>query len=444
VSQQVLYAQSGDINIAYRVFGEGPADIVVVPGFISHMEIVGEYPPMRRMMERLGRIARVIVFDKRGTGMSDPVANVPALEQRMDDVRAVMDAAGSERAVLLGISEGAPMCAMFAATYPARIISLILYGGMARSTWAPDYPWAPPQEAARQAMAEFTRPAWGSGDNAEVFAPTAAADPAVREWWGRLERNGASPSMMQKIFEMFLETDVRETLPSVHAPTLVLHRKGDRVVNVGAGRWLAEHIDGARFVELQGSDHAPWAGNTDALLGEIEEFVTGVRAVSSEDVDRVLRTVMFIDLVASTERASSLGDRGWRDLLESYYAVVRRELAHFKGKEIKTIGDGFLAIFEGPARAIHSAQAIISGITSLGLELRAGLHAGECELMDDDVGGIAVHIASRIISNALPGEVLVSSTVKDLVVGSGIRFADRGVHGLKGVPGEWQLYAARS
>ena len=334
------------------------------------------------------------------------------------------------------------MCMLFAATYPERTAGLVLVGAMARSTWAPDYPWASTREALLEAAAEFTAPAWGTGENVEIFAPSVAEDPAEREWWGRMERNAASPANMAKLFMMFLETDVRDALPLIQAPTLVLHRRGDRVVNVRAGRFLAEQIKGARCVEFAGNDHVPWVGDVDSLIGEVEEFVTGARGAPMGEFDRVLATVMFVDVVGSTERAAALGDKRWRGLLESYYTAVRRELQRFRGREIKTIGDGFLATFDGPARAIRSAQAMVAGVKDLGLEIRTGLHTGECELMGDDVGGIAVHIGSRIASAAAPGEVLVSSTVKDLVAGSGIEFVDHGAHTLKGVPGEWRLFAA--
>jgi pimeloyl-ACP methyl ester carboxylesterase len=444
VGLQVRYAKSGDVNIAYAVAGEGPIDLVVVPGFISHIEIGAENPRIVAMQQRLERFGRVITFDKRGTGMSDPVEEVPTLEQRMDDVRAVMDAAGSERAVLMGVSEGAQLSILFAATYPERTISLVLEGAMARSTWAPDYPWATRREDLLEATSEFTAPAWGTGENAEIFAPSLGEDPFFRDWWGKLERNAASPAMMAKIFAMFLETDVRDAVPLVQAPTLVLHRKGDRVVPVQAGRWLAEHLPNARMVELPGADHAAWAGDSDAILGEIEEFITGSRAVPQHEIDRVLATVMFVDLVGSTERAAALGDRLWRELLGRFYDVVRRELQKSRGREVKTIGDGFLATFDGPARAIRAAQAIVTGVRGLGLEVRAGLHTGECDLVGDDVGGIAVHIGSRISGMAGAGEVLVSSTVKDLVAGSEITFLDRGTHELRGVPGSWSLFAARA
>jgi len=443
VKPEVRYAKSGDVHVAYVVYGDGPVDLVVVPGFVSHLDVMWDNPAIARLSERFSRFARLITFDKRGTGMSDPVAAAPTLEQRMDDIRAVMDAAGSERAVLLGVSEGAPLCILFAAAHPERTAGLILSGGLARSTWAPDYPYATPREALLESAAELTAPFWGTGQNAEIFAPSAASDPAVVDWWGRMERLAASPGMMQQLFTMFLDIDVRAVLPLVQAPTLVLHRTGDRVVNVNAGRWLAEHIDGARFVELPGRDHALWAGDVDAVTGEIEEFLTGARSAPPEIFDRVLATVLFTDVVASTQRAAELGDKRWRELLERYYAAVRAELTRYRGREIKTIGDGFLATFDGPARAIRAAQSIVTASRAIGLDTRAGVHTGECEMLDGDIGGIAVHIGARVVSLAEPGEVLVSSTVRDLVAGSGVEFAERGVHELRGVPGEWRLYTAQ-
>ncbi len=442
MAPEVKYARSGDVHIAYETLGEGPIDIVVVPGFVSHLDVGWENPGYRKFAEGLGRFSRVIAFDKRGTGMSDPVEGVPTLEQRMDDVRAVMDAAGSKKAVLAGFSEGAPMCVLFGATYPERTEALVLCGGMARSTWAPDYPWASTPQALEESTAEFLLPAWGSGDNLEPFAPSVADDPELRAWWGKMERVGASPGMMLKLYQMFIEIDVRNVLPLVQVPTLVLHRTGDRVVSVHAGRYLGEHIPGAKYVELPGRDHATWAGDVDGLLGEIEEFLTGARAAPPDDTDRVLATVLFTDVVGSTARAVEIGDKKWRDLLERHNGVVRNELTRFRGREVKTIGDGFLATFDGPARGVRAAQAIVSGVRDIGLEVRSGLHTGECEMLGEDVGGIAVHIGARIAAKAGPNEVLVSSTVKDLVAGSGIDFADRGEHELKGVPGEWHLFAA--
>jgi class 3 adenylate cyclase len=414
-----------------------------VPGFVTHVELFWELPPVARYFERIASFSRLLLFDKRGTGLSDPVAEVPTLEQRIDDVRAVMDAAGSERASLMGISEGGAMSALFAATHPERVTSLVLYGAMARTTEAPDYPWASPADALRESAAEFIAPYWGQRGEvmAELFTPSVAdSDPEAFDTLARVQRSSASPAMIQQIFEMFLDVDVRAALPTVHVPTLVLHRRGDRVVNWRAAKAMAEQIPDARYVELEGVDHLPWAGDTEAVLGEIEEFLTGAR--SAPEPDRVLATVMFTDIVASTERADALGDARWRDLLSQYQDAVRRELARFRGREVKTLGDGSLATFDGPARAIRCGQAIVETAASLGLEVRIGLHCGEVELIGDDVGGIAVHIAARVGSLAAPGEVLASSTVKDLVAGSGIRFGDRGANRLKGIPDEWRLFAA--
>ncbi len=442
MAPEIRYAKSGEISVAYEVVGDGPIDLVIAPGFVSHLEISWENPRIQRFAERLAKFARVITFDKRGTGMSDPVEDVPTLEDRMDDIRAVMDAAGSERAVLVGISEGATMCILFAAAHPERTAALVLYGGMARSMWAPDYPWLATEAALTEALAEFTVPGWGTGDNLDTFAPSLADDPAMRQWWARLERFAASPSMMAKVFQMFLETDVRDALLLVHVPTLVLHRKGDRVVNVGAGRFFAEQIEGAKFVEFESRDHAGWAGDVDTLIGEVEEFLTGARTAADTDLDRVLATVMFVDLVGSTAKAAELGDQRWRDLLDRDCVVVRRGLERFRGREIKAIGDGFLCVFDGPARAIRAAQSIASGSRSWASRSAPASTPGSAKLIGDDVGGIAVHIGARVVSIADPGAVLVSSTVKDLVAGSGIEFADRGAHALKGVPGEWRLSSA--
>jgi len=436
------YAKSGDVSIAYQVVGEGPIDVVLVLGFATHVELQWESPPFARFFERISSFSRLIVFDKRGTGLSDPVTEVPTLEQRIDDVRAVMDAARSEQAALFGISEGGPMSILFAATHPGRVTALVLHGAMARTTEAPDYPWASPAEALRESAAEFIVPYWGQQAEGlvEIFSPSFAGDPQAVEFAARIERSAASPAMVQKIFEMFLDIDVRAILPTIHVPTLVLHRRGDRVVNRRAGMALAAQIPGARYVEVAGIDHLPWAGDSEAVLGEIEEFLTGARSVP--EADRVLATVMFTDIVGSTERAGELGDARWRELLAAHQAGVRRELMRFRGREVKTLGDGCLATFDGPARAIRCGRAIAEAARSIGLEVRVGLHSGEVELMEDDVGGIAVHIAARVGALAGTGEVLVSSTVKDLVAGSGIRFEDRGTKPLKGISDEWRLFAA--
>jgi class 3 adenylate cyclase len=404
-----------------------------------------ENPLMGGYFGRILKLGRVTVFDKRGTGMSDPVEGVPTLEDRMDDVRAVMDAVGIERANLFGLSEGVPMAILFAATHPERVERLVLYGGMARSTWAPDYPWALPKEVLLESLNELTLPRWGEGDSVDYFTPSVADDPEQRAWWAKLERQGASPSMAKKLSQMFFEVDVRAALPLVQAPTLLLHRKGDRVASSGASRWMAEQIKGARFIELAGIDHAGYAGDTNALMDEVEEFVTGTRAVPPQEFDRVLATVMFSDIVGSTERTAAAGDRAWLDLLEKHNGLVRKQLERYRGREVKTMGDGFMATFDGPARGIRCARAMIDGVHGLGLDLRIGLHTGEVEMVaNEDIGGMAVNIAARIGARAGADEVLVSSTVKDLVAGSGIVFDERGSHALKGVPGEWSLYAVAS
>jgi pimeloyl-ACP methyl ester carboxylesterase len=439
-SPPTRYARSGDLSIAYQVVGDGPVDLVLVQGFATHLDVQWEAPAFRQFFERIGSFARLILFDKRGTGLSDPVPQVPTLEDRVDDVRAVLDAAGSERAALYGISEGGPMSVLFAAAHPERVSALILYGAMARTTEAPDYPYASPAEALRESVQELLAPYWGVDSEAlvELFAPSLVGTPGVVEFNARMERASASPAMVRQIFEMFLDIDVRDILPSVHVPTLVLHRRNDRVVNRRAGQDLAQRIPGARFVELEGIDHLPWAGDADAVLGEIEEFLTGTRTLP--EPDRVLATVMFTDIVGSTERAAELGDARWRSLLAAHQDSVRREVARFRGRHVKTLGDGCLATFDGPARSIRCGAAIAEAARADGLEVRIGLHTGEVEVMGDDVGGIAVHIAARVGDLAEPGEVLVSSTVKDLVAGSGIAFADRGASRLKGVPDEWRLF----
>ncbi len=436
------YAKSGDVSIAYQVVGDGPIDLVLILGFATHLELQWESAAFARFFERISSFSRLIIFDKRGTGLSDPVTEVPTLEQRIDDVRAVMDAARSERAAVFGVSEGGPMSVLLAATYPARVSALVLHGAMGRTTEAPDYPWAAPAQALRESAAEFIVPYWGrqAEGMVELFAPSFVDDPQAVEFTARMERTAASPAMVQRIFEMFLDIDVRAVLSTIHVPTLVIHRRGDRVVNRRAGKELAEQIPGARYVELPGIDHLPWAGDTEPVLGEIEEFLTGTRSVP--EPDRVLATVMFMDIVGSTERAAEVGDARWRELLGAYHAAVRNELLRFHGREVKTLGDGLLATFDGPARAIRCGRAITEAAGSLGLEVRIGLHCGEVELIGDDVGGIAVHIAARIAALAAPGEVLASSTVKDLVAGSGIGFVDRGAEQLKGVPDEWRLFAA--
>jgi pimeloyl-ACP methyl ester carboxylesterase len=435
---ETRYAKSGGVHIAYQVVGDGGPDLVLVPGWVSHVEYAWEDPSCARFLRRLASFSRLILLDRRGTGLSDRVADLPSLEQRMDDVRAVMDAAGSEEAALFGISEGGPMCMMFAAAHPERTRALVLYGTTARFLRGPDYSVGiPPDEF--EAFVKQMGTEWGSGVSADYFAPSVAQDEAFRRSWARFERFAVSPAGIQALLRMLGELDVRHVLPTVRVPTLVLGRQGDRCTRIEGMRYIAERIAGARWVELPGVDHLPWVGDVDALLEEIEEFLTGARA--APEPDRVLATILFTDIVGSTSRAAGMGDARWRDLLASHDALARREIARFGGREVKTVGDGFLAIFDGPARAIRCACAIRDGVRRLGIEIRAGLHSGECELMPNDVGGIAVHIGARVVASAAPGEVLVSRTVKDLVAGSRLRFADRGTHELVGVPGEWSLFA---
>jgi pimeloyl-ACP methyl ester carboxylesterase len=433
------YARSGDVHIAYQVVGEGSQNLVLVPGWVSHVEYAWEDPSFSRFLQRLASFSRLILLDRRGTGLSDRVNELPTLEQRMDDVRAVMDAAGAEQAALFGISEGGPMSLMFAATYPARTSALVLYGTYARMLRAPDYPIGMPIEALGKFL-ERVEEAWGTGSlSAEHFAPSRANDEAFRRSWARFERLAVSPSGIKALLRMHHENDARHTLPIIRVPTLIVQREGDRVSRAEGARYIAERIQDAKYVELPGPDHFPWVGDTDAVLDEVEEFITGARR--GAEPDRVLATVMFTDIVGSTERAVALGDRRWRDLLDSHHAVVRDQLTRFRGREIDTAGDGFLAAFDGPARGVRCASAIVREVRRLDLEIRAGLHTGECEILGDKLSGVAVHTGARVAALAGAGEVLVSGTVKDLVAGSGITFEDRGIQILKGLPGEWHLYA---
>lgn len=433
------YARSGGVNIAYQVMGEGPRDLVLVPGWVTNVEVFWEEPAAARFLERLSSFCRLILFDKRGTGLSDRVADMPDLETRMDDVRAVLDALGVGSAALLGYSEGGSMCLLAAATFPERTSALVVVGGFARRMRAPDYPWGLAWEE-RDLVIEQVIHDWGGPVGLEARAPSLAGDPRFREWWARFLRLGASPGAAAALMRMNTEIDLRHVLPAIRVPTLILHNAGDRTIPVECGRHLAERIHGAKYVELPGNDHLPFAGNGDAILDEIEEFLTGVR--HSPEPDRVLATIMFTDIVDATRRAAELGDRRWRDLLETHHALVREELGRFRGREIDTAGDGFLAAFDGPARAVRAGCAIANSVRRLGIEVRVGLHTRECEVMGPKLGGIAVHIGARVAALANAGEVLVSNTVRDLVAGSGLRFSDRGTHVLKGVPGEWRLFAA--
>jgi len=439
---ETRYARSGETSIAYQVTGEGEIDLVIAFPFISHLDMLWENPVQSHFIRRLASFARVILFDRRGVGLSDPAAGAPTLEERMDDVRAVMDAAGSERAALLGMSEGATMCVLFAATYPERVSALVLWGAMARSTADDDYPWAPSREAAEEAHYELVAPLWGQGATIDIFSPSLADNARAREFQARFERQAASPMRADQLFQMFLDTDVRGALPLIQAPTLVLHRHGDRAVNYRAATWLAKQVEGSRYVELEGEDHFPWVGDSEAALAPIEEFLTGVRPGVAPE--RVLATVLFTDIVDSTRLATEIGDRRWRGLLEQHQELVRERLASFGGREVKTTGDGFLAIFDGPTRAVECARSIASEMPTLGLEVRAGLHTGEVELIGDDIGGIAVHVAARVSALAGPGAVLASRTVRDLAAGSGIEFDSFGSHRLKGVADEWEIYSVSS
>ena len=429
------YAKSGDVHIAYQVFGEGTVDLVFIPGFVSHLETYWDEPSYARWLRRLGSFSRVIRFDKRGTGLSDPVSELPGMDQRMDDVSAVMDAVGIERAVIFGASEGGSLAALFAASHPERSQALIIIGGFAKFS-----SWIPTQEALERFI-QYIDNDWGSGESMPIFAPTKKGDLAFKQWWGKFERLGASPAAAMKLIHMNSQIDIAEILPSINVPTLVIHRKDDTAVDVEAGRLLAERIPGAKYVELSGSDHLPFVGeNSDRILDEMEHFITG--KTSAPSVERVLATVVFTDIVGSTERAQTLGDRAWGDLQDLHDKAVRKELERFGGNEVKWTGDGFLASFDRPARAIQCALSIVSTVRALGIEVRAGIHTGEVDFVKNDIRGIAVHIASRVADLANGGDVVVSRTVKDLVAGSGIAFQDYGTHELKGVPDQWKLFRA--
>jgi class 3 adenylate cyclase len=423
------YAKSGDVHIAFQVFGSGATDLVFVPGFISHIENYWEHPDLARWLLRLGAFARVIMFDKRGTGLSDPVSKVPSLDLRMDDVRAVMDAAGSERAALLGVSEGGALAALFAATYPQRCLQLVLYGAFAQF---------PNAAEALKPFFKYADRAWGSGLSLPAWAPTRQNDPTMQQWWGRFERLGASPAAAMAVMRMAAETDVGDIVSSIRVPTLVIHCKDDTLIPIECGRFFARNIPGARLIELPGQDHLFFLH--EQIGDSIEEFLTG--SVSVAESHRVLATVLFTDIVGSTALAEQMGDRRWRDLLSAHHASVRRELARYRGSEVKSLGDGFLATFDGPARAVRCACAIVEAVRALEIQIRCGLHTGEIEMASRDVEGIAVHIASRISALAGAGQILVSRTVKDLVAGSGLHFEEQGKHSLKGLQEPMELYAA--
>jgi len=435
-ARRTHYAKNGDIHIAYQVFGEGDVDLIFVPGFISHIENYWDEPNFARWLRKLGSFSRVVMFDKQGTGLSDRVSDLPGMDERMDDVRAVMDAERIERAAIFGISEGGSLATLFAASHPDRSQALILYSAFAQFT-----SWFPTQNALED-LFQYIDSAWGSGQSLQMFAPTKKDDLAFQAWWGKFERLGASPGAAKTIMRMNSQIDITNILPSVHVPTLVIHRRDDVAVNVEGGQFLAQQIPNAKYVELSGVDHLPFVGeNSNQILDEMAQFLTGKwRPV---ETDRILATVLFTDIVNSTKCAAEMGDQQWRDLLDRHNTMMHKNIGRFRGQVIKNTGDGFLATFDGPARAIRCASTVSDEARQLGIEIRAGLHTGEIELIGEDVGGIAVHIAARVLGKAGDSEVWVSRTIKDLVVGSGFEFNERGVYSLKGIPGEWQLFSVK-
>ena len=435
---ETRYAKSGSIHIAYQVVGSGATDLIVLGGFYSHLEAQWEEPRYARFLERLASFSRLIALDQRGTGLSDRTVRLPTLEQHIDDVLAVMDAVGIGRAAILGIAQGGALAALLAATHPQRVSGLVLYAAYARLMQDKDYPWGRDARWYRRLMQE-TESGWGTGAILERLAPGMAGDEAFRSWWARFERLIHSPGSALAYLRMQAEVDIRQVLPAIRPPTLVIQRQNDVYRDPGNSRYLAEHIPGATYVDVPGREHLIYLGNQDAILEEIEEFLTGTRHVAESG--RLLATILFTDIVGSTERAADLGDEKWRELLETHNSVLRQEIRRFRGREVATAGDGFLATFDGPARAVRCALAARAAVRSIGLEIRAGLHTGEIESVGEDISGIAVHIGARVASEAQGGEVLVSSTVTELVVGSGLRFQERGTRALKGVPGEWRLFA---
>jgi class 3 adenylate cyclase len=432
----VRFARRGDVHVAYRVVGEGPIDLVYAQGAYTHLEIEWELPAFRRYCERLAEFTRLILFDKRGMGMSDRVPGTTTLEERMDDVRIVMDAVGSERAAVMGESEGGPLAMLFAAADPKRTAALILQGAEVRERTDKNWPWGESTEEEFESAMATLPDWWGNGLGIDTIAPSVAGQEWARAWFGRVQVHSNTPGGAEAFMRMAFDIDVRHVAPAINVPTFIVHAKGDKVCPVENGRFLASTIPGARYVELPGDDHVPWFAPDD-VLAEIREWLTGQREAATPD--RVLATGLFTDLVGSTARATELGDRRWRELLEQHHAAVRHELERFGGRELDTAGDGFFATFDGPARAIRCALAIVEAVQPLGLDVRTGLHTGEVELLGGKVAGIAVNIGARVAARAGAGEVLVSGTVRDLVAGSGIAFADRGVAELKGVPGEWRM-----
>jgi pimeloyl-ACP methyl ester carboxylesterase/class 3 adenylate cyclase len=437
MTPETRYALAGKLNIAYQVFGRGPIDLVLVPGWLSNIEVFWEEPNIVRFFEKLAGFSRLILFDKRGTGLSDRGIEAATLEERMDDVRAVLDAVGSSKAALLGYSEGGTMSILFAATYPDRTAALITIGSFARRLRAPDYPYFTTREEAFKAV-EAAAADWGGPVWIDLRMPSVADDPIIRQWWAKFLRMSATAPAAAALQRLNIEIDIRHVLPSIRVPSLVLHAKDDRACPVGAGRYMADRIPGAKFIEVESIDHLPFYDKPDEIIQHIQTFLTGTStpAISESRVS----TLMFTDIVGSTRMAVEKGDLRFGDLLEVHHAAVRSELARYRGQEINTAGDGFLAAFDGPARAIQCAAAIAKSLEALGIACRIGLHTGECEVRHGQLQGIALHIAARVAALAPSGGVLVSQTVKDLVAGSGISFTDAGLHALKGLPDQWRLY----
>jgi pimeloyl-ACP methyl ester carboxylesterase len=440
IPPETRFAQSGDASIAYQVLGQGPLDLVMVPGFVSHVEYAWEDPSYAQFLQKLASFSRLILFDKRGTGLSDRITGIPTLEQRMDDVRAVMDAAGSQKAALFGVSEGGSMSVLFAATHPQRTSALVLYGAIAKGWLVDDESGALTKEQDLESD-DHWRTGWGGPVGIENMAPSLVHDERFRQWYAKFLRLSAGPTTVINLLRMYAQIDVSAILPSIHVPALVLHRTADQAIEVEQSRYLAGHIPGAKLVELAGEDHFWWVGDTDAIVNEIAEFLTGERP--PVESDRLLATVLFTDIVDSTRRVAELGDQRWRDLIRSHHAMLAREIGRFRGRYVESTGDGCLATFDGPARAIRCALALGDESWRMGLAIRAGLHTGEIEQMDQRIGGIAVHIAARVLAHAGANEVWLSRTVKDLVAGSGFAFGDQGDFSLKGIPGEWRLYSVQ-
>ena len=434
---ETRYARSGDTHIAYQVIGSGPLDLVFVMGWVSSIDWYWAEPRVAHFLRRLAGFSRLILFDKRGTGLSDRVAELPTLEQRMDDVRAVMDAAGSSRAALFGISEGAAMCTLFAATYPERTAALAIYGGYAKREWAPEYPWAPTPEE-RQKFFNSIEGGWGGAVDLDTLAPSSAGDAAFREWWAAYLRRSASPGAALALARMNTEIDIRDILPAVRVPTLILHRVGDLDIDVGGARYLAEHIPGAKYVELPGIDHLVFVGDQESILREVEFFLTG--ALPKPESDRLLATLLITGIVGAAAMAVRLGDHAWSEVKDAHDRLIREHLARYRGREVKKTIGGFLATFDGPARAIQCASDIVEAARGLGITMRAGLHAGECEMAGDDVRGVALQIAERVFDRAAPGDVVVSSTVRDLVAGAGLRFQELEAQLTTGPGASWRLH----